>query len=189
MAPSIRAFLIATTTPPPFPFHCPFHTSPKDPDPTHFMDSRSSGITSKSLLERDRGVGLFTSGSVLPVCCSLVVIGVVVVVVVVVVVIVSADVDVEVVVVSVDLVAEAIVVFEVVVSVTYASISKQITRLARGGRAAEGEEEKRGEKGGTTCELAISSWLKGMRLETDFCCGIVLREETSCFINEHICTY
>ena len=183
MAPSICAFLIATTTPPPFPFHCPFHTSPKDPDPTHFMDSRSSGITSKSLLARDRGVGLLTSGSVLPVCCSLVVIGVVVVVIV------SADVDVEVVVVSVDLVAEAIVVFEVVVSVTYASISKQITRLARGGRAAEGEEEKRGEKGGTTCELAISSCLKGMRLETDFCCGIVLREETSCFINEHICTY
>ena len=91
------------------------------------MDSRSSGITSKSLLERDRGVGPFTSGCVLPVCCSLVVIGVVVVVIV------SADVDVEVVVVSVDLVAEAIVVFEVVLSVTYASISKQITKKRRKG--------------------------------------------------------
>ena len=179
MAPSIRAFLIATTTPPPFPFHCPFHTSPKDPDPTHFMDFRSSGITFKSLLERDRDVGSPTSGCVLPIRCSLVV-GVVIIV--------PGDVDVEVFV-SVDFVAEALFVFEVVVSVTYASISKYITRLARGGRAAEGEEEKRGGKGGTTCELAISSCLKGMRLETDFCCGIVLREETSCFINEHICTY
>ena len=98
VAPSICAFLIATTTPPPFPFHFPFHTSPKDPDPTRSVDSRSSGITSKSLLERDRGVG-----------------------------------------------------------------------------------------GGGTFELAILTCLKGMRLETDFCCGIVLREETSCCINEHIC--
>ena len=51
------------------------------------------------------------------------------------------------------------------------------------------KKKKRGGKGGTTCELPMSSCLKGMRLETDFRCGIVLREETSCFINEHICTY
>ena len=178
MAPNIFTFLIAMSAPPPFPFHFPFHTSPKDPNPTRSVDSRSSGITSNSLLERDREVGSLTSGCALLVC-SLLVISVAPVIVNV-----STDVDVEVVV-SEGIVAEAIVVIKVVVLVTYASISKQITRFGRG-RMAEGEEEKR-EKRGTTCEVAMSSCLKGMRLKEDICCGILLKEETSCFINEHIC--
>ena len=63
----------------------------------------------------------------------------------------------------------------------------KINYIYMGGREERPKAKKK--KGGTTSELPMSSCLKGMRLETDFCCGIVLREETSCFINEHICTY